>query len=113
MTNWIIEQILPLMASGEAAVLHSFYAHGTGGSYRLIFEPKDFSVWSTSGVDSYKREAHALKYGWESQIGMDNTYMEYESPLTLENLEAVTAQIIEDWTAVYDSTCAHVFFIKD
>ena len=101
MKNWISEKVTELMNTNTAAVLDSFYANGTGGSYRMIFEPKGFKVWLE---DSYyfTREFDIVKFGWESRIGEESKYFESLYEVTSDTIAKVSEEIAKDWKATQD-----------
>ena len=86
MTNWIAEKVAELMNTNTAVVLDSFYANGTGGSYRLIFEPKGCEVWVDDGSE-------------------DGYYFESLYDVTSDTIAAVSEEIAKDWEAPRDRFC--------
>ena len=103
MTNWIAEKVAELMCDNRAAVLDDFYAHGTGGSYRLIFEPAGCAVWLEDGSEgSYTRKSEIVKFGWESRISEESTYFESLYEVTSANIAEIAEEIAKDWEAARD-----------
>ena len=90
----IAEKVAELMP----AVLDSFYAHGTGGSYRLVFEPKGSEIW-VDDDSYYPRKTHTIKFGWESRIGEESNYFEAVYVVDENNIDNITKEVVEDWWA--------------
>ena len=104
MANWVSEKVTELMNTNTntAAVMDDFYAHGTGGSYRLVFEPKGSEIWVDDGSEDgfyYPRKTHTIKFGWESRIGEESNYFESVYEVDENNINNITEEVIEDWFA--------------
>ena len=99
MTNWIAAKVADLMRENRAAVLDEFYARGTGGSYRLIFEPQGLETWVDDGSEEGFYYPHTIKFGWESQIGVENNYFESVYEVNENSLSDIAEEVIEDWRA--------------
>ena len=102
MTNWIAEKVAELMRDYRSAVIDNFYADGTGGSYRLVFEPKGSEIWVDDGREDgfyYQRKTHTIKFGWESRIGEESNYFESVYVIDENNIDTITEEVIKDWWA--------------
>ena len=102
MDNWIAEKVAELMRDNRAEVLDEFYARGTGGSYRLIFEPRGSETWVDDGSEDgfyYPRKTHTIKFGWESRIGAESNYFESVYEVFRHNISSIAEEVIEDWRA--------------